>query len=187
MEEAFSYTDRPKIIHIHGTASSNGSDIVLGVDDVEQLSLKFPLSEKGKRTFIKPTFNSIFDRNKVKETINLIDRADVICIFGMSLGDFDLMWRNLLIDYLCNYDDTHIFMYQFDLSKKMGLDYDEKMDLEEERKKKIFSKWNIPHESKYLDRFHIPCGRNLFDIDYLIKEGQSKEPSLEMLKGTRLS
>ena len=70
-------------IHIHGRLSG---DIVLGIDNADQFgSIPFVLSRKMNRAFIKPAFNKEFDENRAAKAASLIERSDVICVYGLSL------------------------------------------------------------------------------------------------------
>lgn len=78
------------IYHIHGTVDSN---MILGVNDITQIENEnFRESKKLRNHFVKPQMN--FDAGTLrgahsKKTIN---NADLICIYGMSLGATDKIW-----------------------------------------------------------------------------------------------
>ena len=80
-----------QVLHIHG--AYNKGTPVLGIDRIEQLNVRYSLSEKGKRTIIKPTFNSAVDDKRIESAKGFIEQARYICIFGLSLGLSDLTWQ----------------------------------------------------------------------------------------------
>ena len=79
----------PNVIHIHGSIN----DAVLGMDNAGQIDLDYEISDRFMRHFIKPYFNEKYDSQRVSDATYQIYKADVICVYGMSLGVSDLMWR----------------------------------------------------------------------------------------------
>lgn len=154
------------INHIHGTLQD---DPVFGVDNVEQIEKGYMLSRRGKRGFIKPVFNDEYDRQRVQQAKKLIENANTICTFGMSLGDSDLTWRNTLIEWLNASEDNHLFIYQYKLSEVGYRTVSEKMDIEEAEKERILSEWKVEDSGSIFEQIHIPCGKNIFNIGKVIE------------------
>ena len=50
-------------IHIHGTLDDGP---VLGVDNTDQISAKYDITRKSKRTFVKPFFNQQYDSLRIE-------------------------------------------------------------------------------------------------------------------------
>ena len=165
----------PDIIHIHGSVSSMYADIVLGIDNTNQLKVNYELSNSGVRGFVKPVFNNQYDAERVERARELLKNAGIICIYGMSLGESDLTWRNLLFDLLDNEHDLHVFIYQYDLVGMTGLTADERLDVDEQRKRKLFDAWGVQHKEYYMDRIHIPCGHNIFNVEKAIMKTSANE------------
>ena len=107
-----------QIIHIHGKL---GDDPTLGIDNENQWKAAYPLSRNGKRAFVKPFFNEEYDRMRVVEAVNIINSADTICTYGLTLGESDLTWRNVLIDWLQRNTKNHLFVYRYGISHKSYL------------------------------------------------------------------
>lgn len=138
------------ILHIHGTPSNR---FVMGVDNAEQIENKQFRSHGLLRTVVKPLNNS-----DGKELIDVqcksqIDKADIICIFGMSLGETDMTWWQyigksilnrqirLLLFWKDNYQISNRF--QDELADKHDEIRDlflSRTDLNEEQKKSISSR-----------------------------------------------
>lgn len=155
-----------KIVHIHGTLQD---DPVFGVDNIDQIEKGYMLSRRGRRGFIKPVFNDEYDRQRVQQSKMLIESANTICTFGMSLGDSDLTWRNILIEWLKASEDNHLFIYQYKLSESKYRTVSEKMDIEEAEKERMLSKWGVDESDSIFEQIHIPCGKNIFNIGKVIK------------------
>lgn len=100
-----------EITHIHGKI---GSDIVLGVDNLGQMKdVPFVLTKKAERAFIKPQFNQEYDFARLRRAIEMIDNSDVICIYGMALGESDRMWIERIIRWLKSEQENHLIYYDY--------------------------------------------------------------------------
>ena len=159
------------VIHIHGKLKD---DPVVGMDNFEQLpKVPYYISNKGKRAFIKSVFNDAFDKARVKSAEDIIALSDVICVFGMSLGESDLKWRNLLLQWLESTKNTYLFLYNYECSCLVNLTADERLDHEEDAKLKILENFELEsfRIENLMKRIHIPCGKNIFNIERAILQG----------------
>ena len=101
--------EQSNVIHIHGRINQ---DIVLGMDNENQLTNQnFALTNRSKRAFIKPFFNHEYDRGRVSRAEICIQQSDVICVYGMSLGESDYTWKKLLLKWLEEKEDSHLFIF----------------------------------------------------------------------------
>lgn len=151
-------------IHIHGKLREN---VTFGIDNERQLpGLPYSLTGRGRRALIKPVFNKEFDKQRMESAQKVIKNSDVLCIYGLSLGDSDLMWRNAICDWMISNPQHHVFLYIYDASSKKLSQADERMDYEEDIKASILQNWEI--EDKYTRLFsnqlHIPVSKNIFDF-----------------------
>lgn len=150
-------------IHIHGKL---GGDIVLGVDYEDQLmGIKFDLTKKGERAFIKPLFNEQFDKARVDTTKNIILESSIICVYGFAMGESDNTWVWLLGDWLLANKQHHLIYYDYNSPKLDSYNSDEIMEVEEELKFALWKKLGL-EENSVLDQIHIPVGRNLFNFNF---------------------
>tara|TARA_B100001146_G_scaffold225198_1_gene247685 strand:- start:4166 stop:5194 length:1029 start_codon:yes stop_codon:yes gene_type:complete len=80
--------------HIHGFVDKN---MVLGVNDISQLGNKeFQKNEDILEAIIKKECNKAY-RHTIDDLFKTrIKQADMICIFGSSIGDTDNMWWELI-------------------------------------------------------------------------------------------
>lgn len=150
-----------KVMHVHGKL---GDDPILGMDRVEQLKLKFPVSDRLKRHFIKPFFNEEYDTKRISHAKDMINGANFIYVYGASLGESDLSWRESLINWLCNNENHHLFLYfhrneELDSSVKSIV-----LDSEIAEKNRIISEWGIIKDDIPFNRLHVPCGIKLFNL-----------------------
>lgn len=90
-----------QIKHIHGRLTEKS--ILLGVDNEEQISNKdFRLDEDILDVMIKPRGNENIGSLIDRECQDLIKEADVIYIFGSSLGETDKMWWTAIKERFSN-------------------------------------------------------------------------------------
>lgn len=87
-----------ELIHIHGYTNER---TILGVNDISQVSNeKFHNDNDFIEALIKIESNSRQRHNVDKKCENLINSADMICIFGCSLGETDKFWWKLIVENL---------------------------------------------------------------------------------------
>lgn len=162
--------------HIHHKLE--GKDIILGVNNVEQVSnRKFRDDEQILTYLIKPQTNTRLETLVDEECKSLIDKADLICIYGTSLGDTDETWwlkvgmrmgslKNACVMFLPfenNISDVLRVGYPFIRSshKKHLLEMMDLADKGEEEKACVFVNFcNIPGQPNI---FTNPKRKNLSD------------------------
>ena len=159
--------DNHHVFYIHG--SLKGKDIILGIDNEKQLELKnFKLSDVGKLSFIKPIFNEEYDISKVKDVSNAILQSDVICVYGMSLGESYLTWKTLIVNWL-DLKDGHLFVYDYENFNNKNIFFKNQQMREERVSKEHFliKKLKIDKSNdkfdKYFKKIHMPF-KNIFNI-----------------------
>lgn len=168
------------VLHIHGAL---GSDVTLGVDNEEQLAkIPYSLSNRAKRVLIKPVFLQSYDNNRFNTAIETISRSDIICVFGMSLGDSDLIWRKQLAEWLVSEKEHHLVYYKHSnmMKRYHSTALTKKMDDEEDSKEELISLLfdeTIEGEmkNKVFSKIHVPVGINLFNMEQAINEAYERE------------
>lgn len=157
------------VVHIHGDLYN---DVVLGVDNRNQINTKFNITQKTKMAFVKPEFNQNFDYRRVDKAIELINKNGVVCTFGLSLGESDRMWLDILKEWVLADEKHHWVYYVFDENVIPSYNYDVKIEREEEIKEMIYQKLNFTKEE--IDvvkaRIHIPISYKIFEIKDVLKE-----------------
>ena len=92
-----------QLIHVHGTTTSN---MVLGVNDesqIEGIDLFQGYGPEYISQLIKVRTNEMNEENSDSKAASLIQSADLIYIYGMSLGETDkLWWDRILVRMLQN-------------------------------------------------------------------------------------
>ena len=168
--------NKSEIIHIHGQIGED--NVTLGVNGVDQVKTNFQLTKKGKRVFIKPFFNLEYDEQKIEDTLQIIDTSNCICVFGLSLGDSDLIWKAALVKWLRESSDRHLFIYDYNCSKIKVPDIALKLNEEDDQKEIILKQLGILTENcSFIDQVHIPIGKHLFRFVSLVKAILEKNSS----------
>jgi len=78
------------IRHIH--MSLKDSDFIMGVNDVDQIKNKTLINDACLRLLVKPHINQQMQNLVDDECLAMIKDADLLCLFGLSLGETDKMW-----------------------------------------------------------------------------------------------
>lgn len=82
------------IIHVHGQL---GNSIIIGVDNVEQMkNLEFRNNEDIKDLMIKIQSNQVMKETRHIQCEDFINKANLIILFGVSLGDTDARWWRII-------------------------------------------------------------------------------------------
>lgn len=148
-------------LHIHGELLN---DIVVGLDNVAQFPTeKCELSYKGERAIIKTIFNEKYDIDRVIKAKKMISESSVICVYGFSMGESDRFWVDAIKEWLlCNLHH-HLVVFQYDKNTYNTCNFDELMDLEDERKLKVLNRLGIIADQVF-NQIHIPIGYDIFNF-----------------------
>lgn len=63
---------------------------------------------------IKATVNEALGEGKTESAKQLIDASDYVCVYGMSLGDTDLMWWAYLVNWLNGKSSRRLVLYVYE-------------------------------------------------------------------------
>ena len=148
----------------------------MGVDDIDQINNNnFELTKKGKRAFIKTAFNEQYDKRRVDKAKRMISESDIICTYGFSMGESDRTWINALLDWLIADVNHHLIVYQYDETEYNQYNFDEIMDIEDEKVNKL--KQRLGLLSDVLDgQIHIPIIGDIFNFDFNYSNPNENRP-----------
>ena len=92
-------------LHVHGQLSDDRG-ILIGVDNQSQVKgATCRDSESVSRLLVKPFSNSRMGMRRDEDAVSRIRSADIIAVFGMSLGQSDAKWWKEIADWICSPDD----------------------------------------------------------------------------------
>lgn len=176
--KGYSTFTKGKTVHIHGTLSQ---DITLGIDNEKQLgNLPYTLTDRGRRSFIKPVFNENYDLTRISDTKSIISSSSVICIFGVKLGESDASWRKELAEWILRDKNHHLIVYKRKFESLSHIIVSEKMDIEDGAKtdyiKYLFRGTLTSDQIKRVkSQIHIPIGNSIFNIEDAITSAKGEE------------
>lgn len=149
--------------HIHGYSNKN---MILGVNDISQVGNEnFKGDPNVLSALVKPECNRVIKHLVDEDCKSIINKSNLICLFGLSIGDTDLIWWNYIANRLKFSDVKLIVFYRGDESIPELHGY--KILRQEATIKDLFlSKTNLTNKEKELIRGKIYIGYNtdIFDI-----------------------
>ncbi len=77
-------------------------DIILGVNDETQIKNDKLRTDYGKTLLVKPFVNNRLETLVDEECRELINESDLICLFGLSLGETDATWWETIGEHIKN-------------------------------------------------------------------------------------
>ena len=107
----------------------------------------------------------------------MIEGAETICVFGMSLGLSDLTWRNKIIEWVRMSPDNQLFIYDYAYSSVSYNAISERMGIEEDAVDNLLDKWEVSNKSEIVNQVHIVCGKNIFNIEKAIMRALAETKS----------
>ena len=148
--------------HIHGFTNNR---MTLGVNDSKQIrNQNLRDCKKIIRRFVKPECNNTYGLNHSDKCANWINAAQIICLYGLSLGETDKIWWNRVAKRLINNNATLIiFYYDKDFQEIAGPDYEDKAD---DIRDLFLSKTQLTDSEKQniYSKIYISFSRDIFNV-----------------------
>lgn len=183
--------DNIQLFHVHGSLDDNP---ILGIDNLDQISVTYKITDQGKRTIVKPYYNEQYDKTRIINCQNTIHQSDCLCVYGLSLGDSDLFWKNEIKNWILSNSLHQIFFYIKELISYKNLDFDEMQDIEENNKNKILELLDLRNNQEILKQIHLPCGNEIFNyksifsktinnnVDIMKNENKTEKNKIRLFK-----
>jgi hypothetical protein len=93
-----------EILHIHGTLDA---EVIMGVDNKNQIvNPGFRDDSRFIRTIIKPEVNNALENLKTDKAYTLINKSNIIVLFGMSIGSTDSSYWEKIGEWIIR-DPSH--------------------------------------------------------------------------------
>lgn len=87
-----------RVVHVHGYIEDS---MIMGVNDVSQILNKELSKNKNViMELVKPEQNKNSQTTFDYQATNLINKSDIICTYGMSIGETDKKWWKIICDWL---------------------------------------------------------------------------------------
>ncbi|MCL2812700.1 MAG: bacteriophage abortive infection AbiH family protein [Clostridia bacterium] len=155
---------KEEILHIHGTVDE---DVIIGVDNTSQIAnTALSADKKFTRRILKPVINDELRNMKNGEGDKLISQSEIICVFGMSIGETDKTWWKRIGQWLYTKSSAQLvlFIYEEPYNKRHAT-----LTIEIVYKwiDRFFDLWGIPNDRResLRSRIHIGLNTDLFKVD----------------------
>lgn len=173
-----------EIEHIHGFIESR---LILGVNDTSQISNDiFHKDTKIADRYIKSECNKVYGLEHDEKCQKWLESADLICLFGLSIGDTDKKWWEILGEKIK--EKCKLIMFEYNPTKKFnGNQGPARKDAVEAVKDKFLSKTSLDEGLKGKARNNIYVGYNVEMFTSLRSDAdtrQLQETRSEMLEVT---
>lgn len=152
------------IVHIHGTKTNLP---IMGVNDVSQIkNSELAKDNRFAKYIVKPLNIKANRTNNDKAAIDLIQNSQIICIYGMSLGETDKKWWVNILKWLSADDNHQLVIFVYD-EKFISTSQFDKLDKEDY----IIDILNSYGQSEKIDaellrnRTHIAIHKNIFSVN----------------------
>lgn len=149
------------IVHIHGYANDR---MVMGVNDVSQIkNNSFKQNIDVLEAIVKSTCNQAYRHTIDNHCKQLVSKANLICIFGSSIGDTDIIWWELIGEQLKRDCLLVIFAKSEEISPRIAY---KKARLERHIKESFLKKIKFNAENKVTiaDKIYIGLNTNIFNL-----------------------
>lgn len=158
------------ILHIHREIGDSG--LMLGVDNIGQISNEAFRSDGATTNFlVNPIANKLFG-SLVDENFNtLIDNANLICLFGISLGDTDRTWWKRIGNRLLSTDNCRI-IYFVKTNKTFQIDQ-QKLNYKRKCQQFFLDAMQIDKKNNnrdILSRIDVVLDSSILDDDFVNKD-----------------
>lgn len=98
-----------EVHHVHGIMTEG---IVLGVNDESQINNEgLSKNEMLRSVFLKSRINSLMGQRRTERAEEIINKSQIICIFGMSIGITDKRWWEKIVQWLLTDENRKVLIY----------------------------------------------------------------------------
>ena len=152
------------LCYVHGTLEKN---MVFGVNDETQIAkpdiFKFKNGKICKQFLIKKQANDSYQENTDNIAHAILQKSNIIYIYGMSLGQTDKLWWDRICDWIKDDSKRHLIIHNHTMPQKGAFPLDYTI-AENEKKEDVLSFCDFNDEVKttLLDQIHI-TNHNIFE------------------------
>lgn len=153
-----------RVIHVHGYTDRYP---IIGVNDESQVKNKDLLKSLVLRqTLIKANAVSAVGELWHSDAEAIINRSDVVCVFGMSLECTDAKWWGKLIEWLKGKEKRRLVLFWYKESGPSPVSIRQKIELDQEIKDKLMVYVGDKEEAKaaIYDRIRVCINTEIFPV-----------------------
>ncbi len=168
--------DVGKILHIHGFVEEN---MIMGVNDASQIiNEDFANDENVVREIVKPRQNSDVRANYEKQVIATIDASNIICVYGMSIGETDKKWWSYIARWLSKSDNHALVILKYDKKYDKRLPFKQNNFIDSVTDKFLeLSEQTEKVKSKIRSRVFVGMNHNVFEMPLRKKPNEDEHLS----------
>lgn len=157
-----------KVYHIHGT---NNEYPIIGLNDELQIANeKFRESEEIIDTLVKSKSIDVIRKNWYIDAEREILNSTIVCIFGMSLGNSDKLWWELILNWLSKSSVRQLFLFMYDKEELSHISPRAYRNFQKKAEEQILQFAQDLDISKIRNQIHIIRNtKTLFNFDGLTK------------------
>lgn len=100
-----------EIEHIHGFTNDR---LILGVNDQSQVENELLHPTNAMNWYVKSQFNSLCKLGHAAKCERWINNANLICVFGFSLGKTDKQWWEFIVKRMLSTNDCWLLLFYYD-------------------------------------------------------------------------
>lgn len=157
-----------KLYHIHGVLDKT---MLFGVNDPSQIAnIAFQNSPVISSELVKPSFNQKLGYGIDEACVEIIKNTNLICVFGMSIGDTDKYWWEQICE---NLKSENHYAILFHWSNRHFNPIQERLQIREEEriKNNFLQKVGLNMDSSISRRIFIGYNTAIFQNILEIEEG----------------
>lgn len=157
------------IWHIHGYTNNR---MVLGVNDETQVDNENLLKNKYfKNAIIKKECNRAQKTTHVKSCQNIINNANLICMFGLSIGETDKDWWNIVANSIIK-NNSKLLIFTYSKKDINGIFSFDREEIEDDKINSFVDKTSLSDENKekVKKNIYIAINTNIFGIKFTSKK-----------------
>lgn len=170
-----------KSFYIHGSLENENA--ILGVNDSEQINNEyFKESNEMLIAMCKLEINKFLGEYKKEQLETILYNSEIVCIFGMSIGDTDKYWWNKIVTNLSKglIKMVIIFHYEPNLDKRNNV----RVLKTQEKVKEQLLKYLINEEeikANLKSKIKVVCNSNIFRLNLNLKTDNELEKLIKVL------
>ena len=151
-----------ELVHVHGYTDK---DLIMGVNDASQIENEaFSQDETVLNELVKPRQNEIIKMNYDYRATQIINRSQIICVYGMSIGETDQKWWKLIMQWLQRDINNHLIVLRHRAPIRMVPVW---RRFVESTRNLLYTHGEVPAENQRViaNQIHIDVDHNIFAMD----------------------
>ncbi|MDO5328804.1 MAG: AbiH family protein [Coriobacteriia bacterium] len=118
------------VLHIHGSLRNDDKNIIFGLDNKNQINNPVLRENRDvQHSLLKTIINENNGLNRIPKFYSLINNADIILMYGWSLGSTDKFWVDKVKEWILqdlDNNDKFIVVVKYFKDKITEIDYEER-------------------------------------------------------------